>query len=176
MDSIAAGGRPQALPVARAQRFFVRSSSPDWPRRVHDPPGADERPHPGARCARRAGRLGILGFVLAGVVAWWRRPESRFGILMVLAGTAWFLSTLASANLAMPYTIGIAFDLLPAALFLHVFLAFPTGRLERPFDRALVASAYVTAFGLQLARHDARRLRPGQPARDHARRQRGHGW
>ena len=27
-------------------------------RRVHDPPGADERSHPGARCARRAGRLG----------------------------------------------------------------------------------------------------------------------
>ena len=92
----------------------------------------------------------MLGFVFAGVVAWWRRPESRFGILMVLAGTSWFLSTLSSANLAIPYTIGIAFDLLPGVVFLHVFLAFPNGRLERPFERALLAVGYATAFGVQL--------------------------
>jgi signal transduction histidine kinase len=94
---------------------------------------------------------GILAFILAGLVAWWRRPESRFGLLMVLAGAAWFLSSLSSANLAIPYTIGIAFDLLPVVVFLHVYLAFPTGRLERTFDRALVAVGYFTAFGIQLA-------------------------
>src|SRR4051812_1869539 len=66
---------------------------------------------------------GMLGFVLAGVVAWWRRPESRFGVLMVLAGLAWFLSTLSSANLGVPYTLGIVFDLVPAVVFLHVVLA-----------------------------------------------------
>ena len=93
---------------------------------------------------------GILGFVLAGVVAWWRRPESRFGILMVLAGTAWFLSTLSSANLAVPYTIGLTFDLVPAIVFLHVVLAFPSGRLERPFERALVGVGYATAVGVHL--------------------------
>ena len=54
--------------------------------------------------------------------------------------TAWFLSTLSSANLAIPYTIGITFDLFPAVVFLHVVLAFPNGRLERPFERALSAS------------------------------------
>jgi signal transduction histidine kinase len=93
---------------------------------------------------------GILGFVLAGVVAWWRRPESRFGILMVLAGTAWFLATLTSANLAIPYTLGLTFDLVPAVVFLHVVLAFPNGRLERPLERALVAVGYATAFGVHL--------------------------
>jgi len=93
---------------------------------------------------------GIVGFVLAGVVAWWRRPESRFGVLMVLAGAAWFLSTLSSANLAVPYTIGLVFDLVPAVAFLHVVLAFPSGRLERPFERALVAVGYATAFGVHL--------------------------
>jgi signal transduction histidine kinase len=93
---------------------------------------------------------GMLAFIIAGLVAWWRRPESRFGLLMVLAGAVWFLSSLSSANLAVPYTIGLAFDLLPAVVFLHVYLAFPSGRLERSFDRALVAVGYVTALGLQL--------------------------
>ena len=99
--------------------------------RVHRAPGVYERPHPRAGCARRAPVWGILGFILAGVVAWWRRPESRFGLLLVLAGAVWFLSRLSSANLAVPYTVGITFDLLPAVVFLHVFLAFPSGRLER---------------------------------------------
>ncbi len=50
----------------------------------------------------------------------------------------------------MLFTIGIAFDLVPAVLFLHVFLAFPTGRLGSRFERALVVVGYVTAFGVQL--------------------------
>ena len=61
---------------------------------------SDHIPEPGVHAGLAV--WGILGFVLAGVVAWWRRPESRFGILMVLAGTAWFLATLTSANLAIP--------------------------------------------------------------------------
>ena len=73
----------------------------------------------------------VLPYVLAGLVAWWRRPDSRFGLLMVAAGFAMFLSSLSTGNSAVLYTIGIVFDLLPAVLFLHVFLAFPSGRLER---------------------------------------------
>ena len=65
-------------------------------------------------------------------------------------GFAFFLTSLTWSNAAVPYTIGIAFDLLPAALYLHVFLAFPSGRLERRFERALVAAAYFTACGVQL--------------------------
>jgi signal transduction histidine kinase len=91
-----------------------------------------------------------LPYIVAGLVAWHRRPDSRFGPLMVAAGFAMFLSTLAWANTALAHTIGQAFDLLPAVLFLHVFLAFPTGRLEHRFERALVAAGYVTAFGLEL--------------------------
>ena len=102
---------------------------------------------PGVHSALQA--WGILGYVLAGVVAWWRRPQSRFGPLMIAAGATWFLSSLSSSNYAVPYTVGIAFDLLPAVVFLHVFLAFPTGRLERSYERALVAAGYLTAVGAQ---------------------------
>ena len=57
---------------------------------------------------------------------------------------------LAWSNHALPFTVGQAFDLLPAVLFLHVFLAFPDGRLRRGFERALLAAGYVIAFGLEL--------------------------
>jgi len=109
---------------------------------------SDHIPAAGVHAALQA--WGILGYTLAGVFAWWRRPDSHFGILMVLAGTAWFLSSLSAANQAAPFTIGIAFDLVPAVVFLHVFLAFPSGRLERGFERCLVATGYGVAFGGQL--------------------------
>jgi signal transduction histidine kinase len=91
-----------------------------------------------------------LPYILAGVIAWQRRPESRFGPLMIAAGFAIFLSSLGWANSALPHTIGQAFDLLPAIVFLHVFLAFPTGRLEHPLERVLVGVGYFTAFGLEI--------------------------
>src|SRR3954451_9842338 len=91
-----------------------------------------------------------FGYIAAGLVAWWRRPASRFGVLMVAAGFVMFLSSLSSANAALPYTVGAAFDLLPAVLFLHVFLAFPSGRLEGRFERGLVVGGYIVGFGVQL--------------------------
>jgi hypothetical protein len=91
----------------------------------------------------------VLGYVSAGLVAWWRRP-SDFGPLMVAAGFTIFASSLSWANGSVLFTIGIAFDLVPAVVFLHVFLAFPTGRLESRFERFLLVVGYVTAFGLQL--------------------------
>ena len=98
----------------------------------------------------------VLSYILAGLIAWWCRPESRFGPLMVAAGFAAFVSHLSWTSLALPYaidvpyTVGMAASLLPPVLFLHVFLAFPSGRLERWFERTLVAAAYVAAIGLGL--------------------------
>ena len=91
-----------------------------------------------------------LPYIFGGVVAWWRRPDSRFGPLMVAAGFGMFLSSLLSANAALLSTIGSAFDLLAVVLFLHVFLAFPSGKLEGKVERVLVAVGYVVAFGFQL--------------------------
>jgi signal transduction histidine kinase len=92
----------------------------------------------------------MLPYIFGGVLAWWRRPDSRFGPLMVVVGFAMFLSSLHSANAALPSTIGSAFDLLPVVLFLHVVLAFPSGKLQRWLERVLVTVGYLVAFGLQL--------------------------
>jgi signal transduction histidine kinase len=91
-----------------------------------------------------------LPYIVAGLIAWRRRPESRFGPLMIVAGFVMFMSTLAWANAPLPFTIGQLFDLLPAVLFLHIFLAFPTGRLQHKLDRVLVGIGYFTAVGLEV--------------------------
>jgi signal transduction histidine kinase len=93
-----------------------------------------------------------LPYIAAGAIAWARRPDSRFGPLMVIAGFAMFLSSLQWSPTSVPFTVGMVFDLLPAAIFLHVFLAFPSGRLDRGLDRTIVIVAYAAALGLQLVK------------------------
>ena len=94
-----------------------------------------------------------VSYVLCGLVAWHRRPESRFGPLMIAAGFGTALSNLAWANDPVVMGIGLAFDLLPLALFLHVFLAYPDGRLTGVGERAIVAAGYgIAILGLAVAR------------------------
>ena len=93
-----------------------------------------------------------LPYVAAGLVAWSLRPESRLGELMIAGGLASGLSGLQFAEVELLSTIGAIFDILPAALFLHVVLAFPDGRLKSRFERMLVAAAYTAAIGLQLVK------------------------
>jgi signal transduction histidine kinase len=111
---------------------------------------SDHLPEPGLQAALLDWIT--LPYILGGLVAWSRRPDSRFGPLMVAAGFALFASSFQWASAPLPYTIGLAFDLLPAALFVHVFLAFPGGRLERRVERVVVAVAYSAAVGLQLVK------------------------
>jgi signal transduction histidine kinase len=91
-------------------------------------------------------------YVAAGAIAWWRRPGSRLGPLMVAGGLASAFSGWQLAEASGPYTFGAAFDIVPAALFLHVCLAFPDGRLRSRFERVLVGYAYFSAVGLQLVK------------------------
>jgi signal transduction histidine kinase len=93
-----------------------------------------------------------VSYVLCGLFAWARRPDSRFGPLMVAAGFANFISTLSWTTNDLTFTLGQWLDLLPPVLLLHVFLAFPTGRLEGTLERVLVASAYFAAVVLQVPR------------------------
>ena len=92
-----------------------------------------------------------LPYILTGLIAWGRRPASRFGPLMVIAGFVTLVGTLQWTNADLPHTLGQTTDLLPPVIFLHVFLAFPTGRLEHRLDRVLVGAGYLTAVGLELA-------------------------
>ena len=71
-------------------------------------------------------------FVGTGLYAWWRRPDSRFGLLMTLIGFAWFLGPLIASDNPALFTAGIVLGSLWGPLFGHVLLSFPTGRLPTP--------------------------------------------
>jgi signal transduction histidine kinase len=82
-------------------------------------------------------------FIGTGLYAWRRRPESRTGELMVLLGFAWFLFTLDSSNSPLVYTFAQVAGPLWGAVFLHIGLSFPSGRLTPGLDRALVIAGYL---------------------------------
>jgi signal transduction histidine kinase len=90
-------------------------------------------------------------FIFAGIVAWRRRPDSSFGPLLILAGFVTQLSVLQWTSQPLLNTVGQLSDLLVAALWLHVFLAYPTGRLAGRAERVVVVvTGYVAAVGLQV--------------------------
>src|SRR5215207_2673263 len=62
-------------------------------------------------------------FVVAGLIARTRRPENRTGILMIVVGFTFFIAAL-----------------------VHLLLAYPSGRLQSRWERALVIAAYAAAF------------------------------
>src|SRR5215212_5891816 len=91
-----------------------------------------------------------FSYIFCGVVAWARRPESRFGPLMIAAGFANFAATLVWSTNDVASTLGQLLDLVPPVVFLHVFLAFPDGHLKGRFVRVLIATAYATAIGFEV--------------------------
>jgi signal transduction histidine kinase len=105
--------------------------------------GSDHVSNPGVQAPLYS--LIEVPYILGGALAWWRRPDSRFGPLMIAAGFVAFLANLAWANAPLPQTIGQVFDLVPAILYLHVFLSYPNGLLETRAERALVVAGYLLA-------------------------------
>jgi signal transduction histidine kinase len=93
-----------------------------------------------------------LSYIVCGLVAWSKRPASRFGPLMVAAGFTNFLATMVWSTNDFLFTLGQSLDLVPPIVFLHVFLAFPDGRLRGSFVRLMIATAYAVAIGLELGR------------------------
>jgi signal transduction histidine kinase len=105
--------------------------------------GADDLSRPGYRAALACWTT--LPYIFAGVVAWRRRPQSRLGRLMVTAGFGTVPNFLVWSENDFLFTVGLATQFLPPALYLHLFLAFPSGRLSHTLDRVIVCVAYGAA-------------------------------
>jgi signal transduction histidine kinase len=86
-------------------------------------------------------------FIATGLYAWRRRPDSHFGVLMTWLGFAWFLGPLTAFGAPLLFTLGIPVGSVWAAVFVHVLMSFPSGRLTTRGQRSLVLAAYVL-FGL----------------------------
>jgi signal transduction histidine kinase len=82
-------------------------------------------------------------FVACGLVVWSRRPGNRIGPLMVLVGFLWFLGLFEFAQDPTLNRLGAWVRPLHIAVFAHLLLAFPTGRLDSRLARGLVIAGYV---------------------------------
>jgi len=90
-------------------------------------------------------------FIGTGLFAWWRRPDNRFGPLMTAVGFSWCIGGLSVANPPGVFVVGFALGALPYAFLVHMLLAFPGGRLEGRFARALALGAYLDTTVVQWA-------------------------
>ncbi|HYM58534.1 MAG TPA: histidine kinase [Solirubrobacteraceae bacterium] len=88
-------------------------------------------------------------FIGTGLYAWWRRPANRFGALMTTVGFASMIGVLFESNEPLVFTIGILFGSLYLAVFAHMMLAYPDGRLQTRAQARLVAAIYaISVIGL----------------------------
>src|SRR6266545_1845787 len=87
--------------------------------------------------------VGLL-FVGCGLVVWMRR-ERLTGALLATVGFTWFLGTFAASGDSGYADFGALFLTLHRGPLVHALLSYPSGRLERPTERAAVAVAYVVS-------------------------------
>jgi signal transduction histidine kinase len=90
-------------------------------------------------------------FVIAGLVAWRRRPSNRLWILLLAAGFAFLLRQFRYSFDAWLFTIFFALGELPYALVPHSVLAYPSGRVSDRAERALVKVGYAVVLIIPLS-------------------------
>jgi signal transduction histidine kinase len=83
-------------------------------------------------------------YLIAGLVAWRRRPDNRMGPLMVLAGFALLARQLRYSDDALVFTVFFVLGDIGYALVGHSALAYPFGRVTDRYERALVIAGYAT--------------------------------
>jgi signal transduction histidine kinase len=108
--------------------------------------GADQQP--GLVALARGLMVGVP--LAVGLHTWYRRPAERFGLLLVAAGAAWFVTTLAESDDELLYTMGRLAGWLIEGLLVYLVLSFPGGRLVDRTDRliALATAAVIVVLFL----------------------------
>src|SRR5215203_6993218 len=86
----------------------------------------------------------ILGPVLAGLYWYRRRPQSRFGPMLIGFGFLAALYVLQSASNSWLFSIGLLAETAIGIATRVLILAFPTGRLDRPAKAVLLISILVS--------------------------------
>ncbi|MFI7008458.1 sensor histidine kinase [Streptomyces sp. NPDC050145] len=81
-------------------------------------------------------------YVVAGLVAWRRRPANHTGRLMVAEGITWFFGNLQGTSVPALFAFGAWWEALNMAILLHLMLSFPEGRLTTVLTRRLVLFTY----------------------------------
>lgn len=87
-----------------------------------------------------------LSFTTAGTVAWLRQPANRTGALMIAVGITWYLGDLQLSTHRALFAVGFCLFYLVAAVFTHLVLALPDGRLTTRAERLVVVGLYVAVI------------------------------
>ena len=92
----------------------------------------------------------IAAPIAIGLYVWNRDPWRRFGKLLVAAGFALALATLAQSSSSVLYSTGRVFGWFVEPLLVFLVLAFPSGRLTTRSARYLVAASLLLVAALYL--------------------------
>ena len=88
----------------------------------------------------------VGSYVAIGAYTWWRRPGSRFGVIVAELGVGFAVASLNVSSDSLAHTIGRVTLAAVVVYVAYAFLCFPRDRLETAVERRLI-----TAFGLTTA-------------------------
>jgi signal transduction histidine kinase len=101
---------------------------------------------------RSAGSVAAAwSFLVAGLVAWVRRPKNRLGALLVATGFALLARQYRYSHDDVAFTVFFLVGELGYALFAHVTFAYPYGRVTDRLERAYLWVLYSAAIAFPLA-------------------------
>jgi len=80
-------------------------------------------------------------YIGAGLIAWYRRPESRTGLLLILAGVGVWTALMQGTHVALLWTIGSAFEPAWFPPLVYLLLSFPSGRLTSAVHKYAVLAS-----------------------------------
>ncbi|MGH3137134.1 MAG: sensor histidine kinase [Gaiellaceae bacterium] len=116
-----------------------------------------------------AGVFAAWAFLVAGLIAWSRRPGNRLGPLMVAVCFALLARQLRYSHDELAFTVFFLLGELGYALYIHVALAYPSGRVTDRWERLFLKVSYTVALAFPLAillfYDSSHRLRYFDPAR-----------
>jgi signal transduction histidine kinase len=107
--------------------------------------------HPGATFGGVSSEAGVAELVAgwamigAGCFVWWRKGGERSGLLLAMAGLAWFVAEWDNPGIGSgaAFTVGLAAHAMAPPVVAHAVLAYPFGRLSSRLERLAVSFAYV---------------------------------
>src|SRR5436190_12200839 len=93
-----------------------------------------------------------LSYIVAGTIAWLRRPSNRIGPAITGAGITWFIGDFVFVPNAVITALAYALTWLPNLFAAFILLSYPTGRFFSPAARAL----FLTAVAVSAAHYAVR--------------------
>ncbi len=94
-------------------------------------------------------------FIGCGLIAAWKRPESRSGWLMVATGFTWFLGNFSEVDMPVIAWVAAHAVYLHRGPLVHLLLSYPSGRTTSRLTQGAIAVGYAVAIITPLWRNEA---------------------